>query len=83
MFFVVVTIKVNRYYVFQGLTVGWWKEQRHSSDTVRINNTVYFLLNNGQSRKIYLQPSHSAAIAPHLPQFNLVKVSLRRFNVMS
>ncbi|KAJ3618375.1 hypothetical protein MTP99_006376 [Tenebrio molitor] len=20
-------------YVFQGLTVGWWKEERHSSDT--------------------------------------------------
>jgi hypothetical protein len=22
-----------RVYVFQGLTVGWWKEERHSSDT--------------------------------------------------
>jgi hypothetical protein len=21
-------------YVFQGLTVGWWKEERHSSDTI-------------------------------------------------
>jgi hypothetical protein len=27
-------------YVFQGLTVGWWKEERHSSDTTSRSSRV-------------------------------------------
>jgi hypothetical protein len=27
-------------YVFQGLTVGWWKEERHSSDTTARSSRV-------------------------------------------